>query len=53
MSVSEIKLRNELFKALLRKNQGKKLGKNQKILIEAWELYKKQGMKKKLLKNVV
>lgn len=40
-------LRNDIFKALLRKNQGRKLGKNQKVLIEAWELYKKHNKKMK------
>lgn len=43
-------LRNELFKALLRKQQKKKLGKNQKVLIEAWNYYKKHNKK---LKKVV
>jgi len=39
--MNQRKLQNELFKALLRKRQEKKLGKNQKILIEAWEMFKK------------
>lgn len=43
--MNERKLRDELFKALVRKQQKKKLGKNQKVLIEAWKMYKKHNKK--------
>jgi hypothetical protein len=38
--IGEVKFRNELFKALLRRQEGKKLGHNQKILIAIYEHHK-------------